>query len=1526
MVRTLKEQAREPDALDLAVARSLREERLAQEESSDLLGFQNLGDALTDSIRTHYQEEALASPLLEPKTDQPLPSKDSKFLNAWLTEAPLTEALDYEAPSLTSPAEPAEGIHELSDELIEELGKDPDEILSWKARPEPKLSASEFVYDVAGAVSDIARPFSGYSLKAHIIKNLSESVGQLAAAKRQQELEASRPTPLRWSDVERNLKGFFTEVPKVATRVLEEGILGFGGRIGEWLGDAVSWLGTAWEEGEEKLQDLELAPEITGDEDTITNIGQSLQAVGKWMAKNGRDWQEKMQYYASTGWEAPPSRDKSAVAYWTAEIGEPAVSIALPLVLTWLSGGTATEATAGKIATNSIRLNRALLALVTMSASSGYVSEKEGGASFLASTLGAVADGVTEYVLFQSGLKKVGKFLQGGKFQTSKLALAQGGIQSSIQLIEGTRSKYAANVRSGMKHYEALKKAVASSLKETPRAGLGGIIAGGTAGLLVKGSKSYSERLAAKQAARGAGLPRIKVVGKMKPEIDTFLREYKARQSKLTPEAENLRRAAFKDFTDRLGVIKSDQKTKVGILRGKLKGKEPGRALQEPKAGVKTTEAGRTLQKKKVVKPFKTQIDDYRKASIKDLKKATREGDIIAESELHERTSLEAFEKKSKISASVARKAYEVKKSLDMSDEDYKRFKLATTGKESVKDFTKAEGKHFLSALDAFRADYLDPKKAAPRLLKALEIQPNEEKILRSASGNMDGVLQIALERQDMPLSLDKQLRGRQIRILREITKNVAKDVKRSEKWAMKKPTKWRRARFNPFVAMRYALMDADVKTGIPIAGSYEKLLRLSQRTTAELTRDVMRTMKDVSKKEWLRAWKNQYDGRLNEWLYTEQAPGETPKEFAIRKELMLKKMDPAVQKVAVRLHKLFYDDAAWRVRKMSWKRYFKIYNENIAELEALRRKKGKLKKSERIRRALIEHEIDKAKRNIPKKALEEGVTHLEAGDFDNWIREQTWGTRANYFMSEHDLSRLIVKTANRTPPDMPRSERAETVRAGVVDLNEIYAREKKAKVLKRPAIQSALQHLEKIYKHEALGDELEKFWKLFARANPTDSDFERMNLTVNNLLGIPAKATWVTKTVGWFTRQSWRFLPLNMAYSLHFAGRQVFQNLWAPAQISVVTFLRHLDKAYRKGGNPWMAEDFTNEWASVSEKSQFHRSFMLQKEGAIMKDLNGDPAVLRALDKIGSIVYSGTDEANRRFCYPIFHDAAYHELARWRSTKNLNRLVGRLKIDTLHTWQIERLNNLLAAGEYRQFVRDFARYKTENVHFRYSTPGRSLIEQSRGGRLGMGIVVFWRGFMQQLYYNGIKPIVKGLENNNYRRAYRGLTTIVALYIGSRASQELSRIIMGKREYEDYSFRQLIFGYTPMSLGANRLLDFFQNVIGYSDKVIKSKGYTPEAADKIADNFARNVGPFLPIIDTYITIYEAQHDIESTNFWRLIRSKVAWRQKRYDRTEWQKWQKMLFGSETKEHEYVPWDLQTSTEKFLRYATGKQAEE
>lgn len=755
-------------------------------------------------------------------------------------------------------------------------------------------------------------------------------------------------------------------------------------------------------------------------------------------------------------------------------------------------------------------------------------------------------------------------------------------------------------------------------------------------------------------------------------------------------------------------------------------------------------------------------------------------------------------------------------------------------------------------------------------------INDKEQKILRGLSRtdeNFEKVLDFMSSRN--PLPSDPQRREFMMDKYMDMANQIYKRSKKPNKplisWAKElKP-------------VRYVLNDIEMKTGTDLYSNYKAAVYDSSAGHQAAIDSVNKALDVAGIKRRLATISKKQNDHLMWWLHD---PDDDVGKAA------WENMEGKTRRIGLALKTLYSDEGKYKIGLLRFRLW--VEHEIVPNSIKKQQKKAGKKKG--------------GKPVFSDTIKEQGIKAMGEGKFREWIMGQDWVARENYYPSireSKDLTDEIVLSL--APPEI----RKNWIKDPATIPSAAYTRAGKGVPIEGSVIKNTINHFSRINTALLTMDNVLDFWNNFKKTNPQISDMDFMKNYLNNILGkgniggLPIR--WAKKAI----RTFWRFYFLNPMKGLWFATRNIFQSgAYGATQLGITESAKSFKDIITRKGVLERREDKELMWKDgISERAPVYQEWMMLEESKIRNPLHGYFANIA--EEMGQIfIYS--DEVNRTLTWLPIHRAAQRNLQEMRSGKiSFNQLVSRLKLDTLHPKQQIDLVNLIEEGNDRQFIRDVAEYKTENIHFRYRTGLRSPAEQTIAGRTFVGLMVYPRGVYNLAMENSIKPLYRGITRGNYGMAARGLGNLVALYIGAALARRALYKLTGR---EAYGLTHTIFGYTPMSPGVS----WMQERLNDFSWTIQENGLSAATAEEAA-NIGGDMAEFLiPFCDIAIDMYEAENDVRGVTFWNLTKKKL--KQKYYMRTgkryrksrrdDWERISHILFSGgfeEPKEKKYKIWE-------------------
>ena len=809
-------------------------------------------------------------------------------------------------------------------------------------------------------------------------------------------------------------------------------------------------------------------------------------------------------------------------------------------------------------------------------------------------------------------------------------------------------------------------------------------------------------------------------------------------------------------------------------------------------------------------------------------------------------------------------RAHIMQKEQGMSDLDFG--KLA--GK-SMKDMTKQEASAFIDKLKVEKRPVIQP---ITKQVTDFTV-PELSQIKRSAQSKevLDAVTDYAENLGPAPK--DPTLRKSYIQDLRAValtkrrlkTKGIDSGFSKDEVDLI-----------NELSSARYALGQAEVKSGVPLRKQYSTIVGNANEARIESDDIIRGVLKEAGVGKFSTALSRTENNNMANWLFEENA---------VKKADFWEMLSPNAKAIAEGMHGILQGRGALEVREARWRLWDTAERQASAKIKDLgvqlqvladkRSTPTNQKKIEFMQDEIvsIRHGVDKIQpRNAPASALESGREANNKGQLKEWIATQQWGTRQSYYMSDESLDDLI-DMASSMDIATTIEEKATTGKPSIF-LREAQTRTGAARVKGGSVVNATIAHLERLMTFNVTYDDIQGMWTSLQGEKITKRDMGVLKDFVDTAVGKRKKAGAYTRIAQKATRLFWRFHFANPLKSAWFVTRNLLQNIaYAPSQMSMVEWAKSTPLVYIKKivgkKNPEMATAFEKEWKpKISQKRQMYRQFMLQDEGDISRKLTHRAAIL--MDLVGGAA-TMSDEINRISVWPVLYTAAQNNAKSYKAgSMSLGRLSNRLRLETLHVTQRMELKQLLETNP-AGFAARFAEYKVENIHFKYETAFRAAAEQGTLQRIVGGLTVYPRGFLELAYQNSVKPFYQGMQTGNHRMAWQGLVGLMMLLIGTEAAKRLVEKITGKSAY---GILGNLFQYGPGGPGLGKLQDFFDH--------LQNMKYTIEGLDDdapISDTLVKGLMKiggelgelFIPVCTAYINHYENSENVYGVRLWSLVK-------------------------------------------------------
>ncbi|KKL70253.1 hypothetical protein LCGC14_2106760, partial [marine sediment metagenome] len=529
-------------------------------------------------------------------------------------------------------------------------------------------------------------------------------------------------------------------------------------------------------------------------------------------------------------------------------------------------------------------------------------------------------------------------------------------------------------------------------------------------------------------------------------------------------------------------------------------------------------------------------------------------------------------------------KAHILAREQGLTDTQRRELAEQTTGVRSMSEMSREQADDFIKRLS--------------NVPEAIGLTTPEETSLRKTAQTKEvfqDTIEYAKERGGLPQDIDQ--RKDFIRDLNLIARKKRRKTKRRARLEYKgKEVNV----LNPFSSIRYALGELESWGTKPLRSLYSKMVAGRNRAGISARNRIMDIYKRLTTTPFRFSITPEQNRNIAKWLYSEDAD--------VRNEVW-SKLDPQTQALAQELRTLFQTEGAEKVRAVRFM-IWDLTGERPPDVSS-----------------------DNAKR-----ILAEGRTARDEGRFAQWIKDQTWGAREFYYMSERqapDLADDIVMGL------MPSSliEKAGIGKKPPITPSEARTRKAPSVPVSASVINNTLRHLTRLNTTLEIADNLYEFWNNFEEINPSPRDVDAMREFISNIIGRARPRSVGIRVVQKAQRLFWRFHFLNPTKGLWFAYRNLHQNLaYAITQISpkeLVLSVKDIIKEKATGKtNQQRTKDFADTWKTqISQKLQLHREAILLEEGNATTVTQNK--IVYLADQMGSMAIL-SDEGNRLMVWPL--------------------------------------------------------------------------------------------------------------------------------------------------------------------------------------------------------------------------------------------------------------------------------------------------
>ena len=570
----------------------------------------------------------------------------------------------------------------------------------------------------------------------------------------------------------------------------------------------------------------------------------------------------------------------------------------------------------------------------------------------------------------------------------------------------------------------------------------------------------------------------------------------------------------------------------------------------------------------------------------------------------------------------------------------------------------------------------------------------------------------------------------------------------------------------------RYAFMDMEIKTGVPVYQSYL---------------DITKAHDDV----------NHDSSQRLEALF---------KDIEISPSVVIN--SPEIQE------KLAYATVYGNGRE-SFSFDGKDYNLSKDELKLVENIKKEMKSHENIVKKLRHErwmktgEMPPDLENDPNglAMMQEGKDIFKTEDmekYNKWLDSNDFGLRENYLPMLHKPKKVVIQ---KGPSNLSRGFTKTRQGEYFYDPDRHLIPELYKYIRKSLAIQYLEPKINDLYalmnENDLLGLELtqkrtslEKIKNRISITNKQLLDYWKDVLLKQSKLSSTSKILMNTQGMFWavnIPQKIVKWVSRNLLQPTVYTLPRLFDPL-SP------TFWKHISKLYSGG----TSKDFFKKNRNLLNDPEFMNKFKrhISSLQALQRDYffidSGD---FKPLNQISSLLgqisqlYSWSDNVNRIRALFTTYSIATDHLKRYRKNptdKNFNKFLKGSGAYALEPLQYQRVLKLVDAGNDKEACFELGKIMADNANFMYSRGKKGLVEQDPTAQSFLTIFTFAKGSGQYIT-RGIKPILdwsktyknyiygKGKPPNKYetKRAYKGVLGIAGLFIASMLANRIQEKVFG---------------------------------------------------------------------------------------------------------------------------------------------------
>ncbi len=263
---------------------------------------------------------------------------------------------------------------------------------------------------------------------------------------------------------------------------------------------------------------------------------------------------------------------------------------------------------------------------------------------------------------------------------------------------------------------------------------------------------------------------------------------------------------------------------------------------------------------------------------------------------------------------------------------------------------------------------------------------------------------------------------------------------------------------------------------------------------------------------------------------------------------------------------------------------------------------------------------------------------------------------------------------------------------------------------------------------------------------------------------------------------------------------------------------------------------------------------------------------------------WAKTDSTARRFTYLVSHAQAWDAVQRFKAGQ-VRQAITDLNLGVFSPMARLKMLTMLDRGQLEDFVRYYAKVRTDATNFRYERYQRSAIEQKPLASMILGVITYPRGMAELVMYHGALPMVQGIRRRDVDLFVSGLGVTVSYVVANEIQDMMETEILGRRTTPG-----VMPGIpTLLSPPLGQIVKMATDINVYL--VTRAPGKTTkQIIDDIATIGERRLEVFFPALSVTNNLWEAMGDKRNFNAITELRKRIYGTKsaaKKQERTMWE---------------------------------------